>query len=539
MDRLTTSRVTSLAVAVAILTAGALARADGLPDGPAPVAVDCHVVPAPVYSEARHDGVRYLATGGGLVRIAPATGTHTQWTTCNGLPSNTVLAVAAGPEGVFLAFRGQGVWRFEPETGTATPLAETSDPRLRWARALALGDDGTLLAGTVAHGLLAVKDGRVWHPAKRLARKRITALAVDRESGWVLAGAGTRGLYRWRPGEKARRLRAGTYVRGLTSVAPGRARVRTAFGECEIDPGESRMGACEGTPADREDPAFAGLPSNHVTALAVHDNRLWIGTLDAGVVTFDGAAWAVPAAEGEAPRMVKQLVSTGDALWAATPLGAYRLHEDRWERVGEHSGLLSSKINTMLVDGDAIWFGTDQGVSRLSGGVVRNYTVADGLPHRIVHSLARHDGAVYAGTLQGLAVLRNGMWSVLARESGALSDNWINALGSNGGELLAGTYDAGIDRVESSTGRHTTPVAEPGPVWVNPHGFLPVGGAVYVATLGDGLLRMGADGRWVRWVAPSDLPSTDVTAVALFDGRLWVGTRAGLAAWRGDDVLLP
>jgi len=34
------------------------------------------------------------------------------------------------------------------------------------------------------------------------------------------------------------------------------------------------------------------------------------------------------------------------------------------------------------------------------------------------------------------------------------------------------------------------------------------------------------------------LPSTDVTAVALYDGQLWVGTRAGLVAWDGVDAWL-
>ncbi len=162
-----------------------------------------------------------------------------------------------------------------------------------------------------------------------------------------------------------------------------------------------------------------------------------------------------------------------------------------------------------------------------------------GLPYRIVYSVTRASGRIVAGTAYGLGVLRDGRFDSFRVGPGGLSDNWINAVAEGpGGSLLIGTYDRGVDvlrggRVERLAGLESA--------WVNPGGLYrsPQTAGTFVATLGDGLYHVGDDGEVRRWPGVGALPSSDVTAVQAFAGRLWIGTREGLASWPSDAVAQP
>ena len=80
-----------------------------------------------------------------------------------------------------------------------------------------------------------------------------------------------------------------------------------------------------------------------------------------------------------------------------------------------------------------------------------------------------------------------------------------------------------------------SPVDELGKIWVNPNGILEVEGVTFVATLGDGLFWHAKE----EWRVIKDtpvLPSNDVTSIAKYADRLWVGTRSGLVSmpWVGS-----
>jgi ligand-binding sensor domain-containing protein len=176
-----------------------------------------------------------------------------------------------------------------------------------------------------------------------------------------------------------------------------------------------------------------------------------------------------------------------------------------------------------------LWFATSRGLARWDDAGLRAWGTRDGLPYRIVYSVATRGEHVLAGTAHGLGVFDGSAWTTHRMGPEGLSDDWVSgvAFGADG-TPMAGTYDAGVDALDAEGPR---PISGLGRLWVNPGGLFPVSalGGVFVTTLGDGLWFLPEDGEGRRWDEAGDLPSNDVTSVAVFEGGLFVGTRGGLA----------
>jgi ligand-binding sensor domain-containing protein len=95
-----------------------------------------------------------------------------------------------------------------------------------------------------------------------------------------------------------------------------------------------------------------------------------------------------------------------------------------------------------------------------------------------------------------------------------------------GDEWLAGTYGAGVLRLDASGEWHSFPDLKPDFV-VNPNAMAVSAGQVYVGTLDRGLFIFDrASGRWTN--STVGLPSKNVTALAVGGGYLYTGTDNGL-----------
>lgn len=497
----------------------------------------CETDTGHILGDARSHGARFIATTGGLV-IEHADGSQAVWTACDGLPATYVQAVTLLPDGdLAVAYRGLGVWRLDPRHGTQAELAGDA-AALRWVTALAW-HDGALWVGTLQHGLWRLgTEGAAPAFKSRFRKGRVSAL-VSQTDGSLLIGRDLGGLWRLSSTGRFRRLLRGS-VQGIVPDGGRRILVDQGHRVCVLDVASK---TCTAHNEALAMPAEAARPL-HITSLAVHSDgrgtdRLWAGTFDRGVLVQVDGAWQRPAGLGAPPRMVNQLVSVDGSLWAATPTGAFRLHDGAWQRFGEHSGLPTDHVNAVHVDDSgAVWFATSRGLATWrEGGGMHRIDQERGLPYRIVYSLTRAHGRIVAGTAYGLGVIRAGAFDVYRVGAGGLSDDWINAVAEGpGGSLLIGTYDRGVDRLRGGLVERVPGLEA---AWVNPGGLhaSQATGGVFVATLGDGLYHLAADDTVTHWPGRGALPSGDVTSVQAFDGRLWIGTREGLASWPMAAVL--
>jgi ligand-binding sensor domain-containing protein len=146
-----------------------------------------------------------------------------------------------------------------------------------------------------------------------------------------------------------------------------------------------------------------------------------------------------------------------------------------------------------------------------------------------VYSLAASGERLAAGTLGGLSMLEGDAVSVnYTTANSGLKHNWISAMARVGDAWFAGTYGAGVMRLDAS-GHWTslTPAFE-----VNPNAMAQANGVLYAGTLGKGLWIYS--GRWRNVTA--GLPSLNVTAVAAANGFVYVGTDNGLVRFREGSL---
>jgi len=103
-----------------------------------------------------------------------------------------------------------------------------------------------------------------------------------------------------------------------------------------------------------------------------------------------------------------------------------------------------------------------------------------------------------------------------------------------GDEWYAGTYGAGVMRLDAAGQWHTFPEFRDN-IAVNPNAMTVEHGMVYVGTLGQGLwIDNLATGRWTNTTA--GLPSANVTAIAAGNGSVFVGTDNGLVRYGEGDL---
>ncbi|WP_412061361.1 ATP-binding protein [Rubrivirga sp. IMCC45206] len=171
-----------------------------------------------------------------------------------------------------------------------------------------------------------------------------------------------------------------------------------------------------------------------------------------------------------------------------------------------------------------VWVGTSNGVSRYDGVRVQTWDDAVGQTDRYVRSLGvAPDGAVWAGGDAGLARLAPG-----AERFAPVPGPATRAMAPTRGALFAGSA-SGVLRLDARGVRRLGLARDT----VRALTALPGGGVV--AATSRGLARLAPTG------ARHGTPRADrgVTALAVVDGALWAGRRAGTLGRLDPETLAP
>lgn len=425
-----------------------------------------------------------------------------------------------------------------------------------------------VLVGTLG-GLAVIREGRVvrGHPltraSERLPVRDVRAIAAHDDEVYVATfGAGLHRL--------SGRAQSYEGAREAFALASSEAGLLVAHreGTARLDGG--RLVAL----ADRS------LPSADVTALARAFGALYVGTFDRGLVRLrdDGRveSLATQLARWHVDGRINDLAVTtrgGERLWIATDRGLFWHDGRRFVPVDHARGPGRTHVTSLHVDPrGALWVTSSRVLARWSGGEqssavdpadpeassavdpadpenwqgwgsdALSVTLATGgrdverFPVQQLHAVHviadPRDAArdqVWVGSLHGLYRFdpRTARLQRHTVSSGALPVDWVTALATIDGALVAGTYHGGLswkqgDRFAHETERDGLPAG-----WVNPHAIVAHEGALHVGTLERGLL-VGTRGAWRHYTTRDGLPSDDVTAILPERDGIWVGTRGGL-----------
>ncbi|MBN1425223.1 response regulator [Candidatus Fermentibacteria bacterium] len=355
------------------------------------------------------DGVVWIGTADGLQRFDPASGSVSAFTVREGLPSNSVSAVARdAEENLWIGTLG-GIARYDGEGF----LVYTAADGLTHGRIVAIHQDpaGALWFASYGGGVSRLDDASLVTFSTRdgLPHNRVmTVTGDDRGALWV-----------------------GT------------------------DAGASRYDGSTFTSLTTRD----GLPSNAVQAIhQTADGAIWFGTNGGGLARYDeGRIQLFGTDKGLAFERINTLHEQAGSLWiGARAVGISRLDLAAltFSTLTGEMGVKDCHVHTILSDHDSVlWFGTEKaGLCQYDGKRFRYFSVLDGLPSATVRAVVRgSDGMLWLGTDGGVVRFDGTRFTTYTREHG-LADNHVSAcLLDSEGRLWCGTDGGGVSVFDGST----------------------------------------------------------------------------------------
>ena len=478
-------------------------------------------------------GQLLVATGGGLDRLDPATGTvrrHAESAGARGLPAGRTTAVLADRDGALWVGTRQGLYRLGPGAPAfavvALPGGETAAMQINH---LVQDGDGRVWIATRSHGVFVAAS------AERAVTLR--DFLGSRDAG--LDRLGVYALHEALPGE----MWIGSEGSGILRVdIAGRTLKRVVHHEREAH----------------------SLPDDDVFALLRDRSGLIWAACDTGLA-FTGVArpglgtwWTGSGTPHDiAHRNLPFVLAAPDGkVWLALGDGGIDIVDARLQHTrhlrpaaaAPHSALPPGRVLTMLaLPGGDVLIGTQRGLYRAGpdGRGLRRLEIVGRPPTAATWTLTLHGGRVWVGGLDGLWGVEPGdgprarLDAVARLGPDRMHDSRVQSVLADGPQRLWVGTRSGLLRLDTATMR-----AEPGldaaddpalarglvsALLKDRHGRL------WVGLFGAGLrvVEFDAAGRPAttrRITTAHGLPQDSLNAIqAADDGDLWVSTDAGLA----------
>lgn len=402
--------------------------------------------------------------------------------------------------------RGLLHWR----AGQASVITGLPDKQVL---ALASGPDGAVYAGT-ALGIAIVRNGAV----ERIVGDGVFARTLMVRGGRLYAGILDAGLYDIP-------LNGGR-PHFIDTTSPVHKLIE-AGGELLAASDEGIFQALNGAAVLKR--AEAVLADRNISALSMDSmGRLWVGYFDRGLDILEAGFTRARHLEDEHLFCVNR-IAQGSSTAVATANGLVLFDPSGQKRqvLGRDQGLIANHVTDIVFQGSEMVAATPAGLSFLAADGVRSLYAFHGLVNNHAYALGLIGGKLMAGTLGGLSVLESGIVRASYTTSNSpLRHNWITAIAGSGEDAFIGTYGAGVVRL-GADGSWETFSDMPASTEINPGAMAATASRVYAGTLGKGLLIYDrSDHRW--HTVTRGLPSLNVTALHVSNGRVFAGTDNGL-----------
>lgn len=410
-----------------------------------------------------------------------------KWLSSQGLPQNSVLAMAQDGGGYLWLGTYEGIVRFDGVRFTVFDKQNTQALTANWVTALHLDREGTLWVGTV-DGLLK-RRAESFERIPALPNEAISALLSDALGNlWIGTNGG--GLHRLAPHG------------GVTTFSAA----NTPSGDVIISLSLDRRGA------------------------------MYIGTSDKGLIRHENGVFTPLGKDSgfpEAPAL-RILQDSNDNLWIATRGdGLHRRTGNTLRAFRESNGLPSNTINDILQDRDNnLFVATSNGIARVRGEEVSVLTPRPGTQAPDIRKLLEDpEGSLWMGTeTEGLQRLRDGSFTTYSTDEG-LSHNMVRSiLEDSTGALWIATHGGGLNKFENGriTQKYTSKDNIGGDVVLGlyeDHNH-----SLWIGTLGGDVGRI--EGGEIHALSKKEgLPVNVVSSFAEHDGALWLGSE-GLVQYK-------
>ena len=458
---------------------------------------------------------------------------HDVWTTSNGLPNDSVRAIAQTADGYLWFATVGGLARFDGMNFTVFGGSDTPLLKRNTLTALLAAPDGSLWIGTGSNGLVRYRNGGFEKiEVACLPGPTVRALLVDSRGVFWIGADG--GLARVEGGRCVSVFKGAweANVHLLLEYPAGTVWVGANNGLHRFEGGVERVF----TTGD-------GLPDDSVQGLAAGPGgAVWVGTHGGGVSEYrEGRFRTYGQRDGFTRAGILAILSDRDgALWMGTEgAGLIRFAEGKFTSYQTRDGLSNQVIRCLYEDHEgSVWVGTaGGGINRFKEYRVTMRTMREGLPSDSIRSVQQdHSGDIWLGTGNGIARLRaSGGMAVYGRKDGLAGELMWPVIRDRRDNLWAGSEEGVLQEFRGEPkGQAQREWKLKPPIRLL---FEQRDGTVWAAS-GDSLIRFQGDSMAV-FGKGQGLAAVPVTAMDEgADGAVWVGTALGVQRF-GDGQFGP
>jgi ligand-binding sensor domain-containing protein/signal transduction histidine kinase len=487
------------------------------------------------------------------------------WQTDDGLPQNSVYAVAQTLDGYLWVGTHEGLARFDGIRFDIFDDPAAPELRRGWITALCTTKDGSLLIAVDRHGLVRIKNRTVTHISETdgLVSNQTRCLLEDKDGSLWIGTEG--GLSHYKDGKFAnfttKHGLGDSSIRALCQDRQGAIRTATLRGLSSVDTegnistlnfglgtfgnalksvwqdksGDIWVTSNEGATCvqpQRQLPfgMAEGLPDKLATAIYEDRSaRIWIGTYNGLACVAGGKVLARPMNEAGFGDLIYAIFEDAEEnLWVGGRDGLYRLRPARFTAYTTQEGLSCNNAMSVFQDNSgSVWIATwGGGLNELKDNKFIAYGTTNGLTRDAVLSLLQtRDGSIWAGMDfdGGLNCLKRERTNVFPYPSGLT--NAVRVICEDKqGTLWVGT-SRGLDVMNPATSQNHTRLKG-----------LPGNMVMAICEDWQGKIWVGTDGGLSRWEGKkftnfntqNGLSHNSVDAIYEDkDHVLWLGTKGG------------
>ena len=323
--------------------------------------------------------------------------TYTFENTSGGLRSNTVLTLFTDREGVLWVGTNRGVSRFDSLGASQETISDSANSN--FIRTLFPQGENRLLAGS-NRGLF-VSEGKDWKPLPGFNGKAIYAITKHRNTE-LMVGTAT-GLF-----DHSGKLIVPGDIRAFANFGSLTYAVVHDRGVVQISAGARGIGlsGSAGSPS----PAFA--LDALITTICEGPEKLWIGTADKGLFSFDGdSVKSEIGPDSLKSGAIWKMFSVGDGtLWVAGEHGVFRVNNGSAEKIID-----AEEVRDVFVDDGHVWAATTtRGLLQARydtrfGWLVSAVGFEQGLPSEKAFSIVPVKEGLLVATNRGVVTYRRGV----------------------------------------------------------------------------------------------------------------------------------
>ncbi len=459
----------------------------------------------------------------------PARYSVRSWQADEGLPHNSVRAIAQTPDGYLWVGSENGLARFDGIR--FTPFDELSVAPLKSpaVNALLVTTNGDLWIGLESGGLAHWVDGKVSRFSKNeglpsihvrcLTEAKDGSLWIGTESGLAQLKSGTLSALPKKTGV------TDAPVNAICEDALGIIRVATPNGMWSLN--------AEGAVSE-ENFGLGAIRSRLNTVYSDRAGNLWFG--GSGGLRYVKLSEARPVER--VTKLLQQIISTvredqSGQRWVGTVRGVVRMRGDSVINWPLNDAAMGDSVHTVFEDREgSIWLGCRDGLYRLTPARFSNITVQQGLTANAVCQDA--SGAIWvASFVAGLSKMNtNGVITAIRTTNGLTDDAVLSLHPARDGGLWVGMdYGRGLNKLDRN-GRNILPPQTnliSAPIRVIHETAT---GEVWIGT-GKGLNVIQGD-QTKTYTITNGLAGDNITAICEDrQNNIWVGTIGGISRWSG------